>query len=114
MKDVFDGQEFIFFPGSLADVKETEGTFLIPDYDEYGISYKDRSIYNHPEWRDQQKLTHADYSHALTVNGYFGGNWKRQVKGKNLEIALKPFTSLTKTQQKSVENAKLWYLAFFN
>ena len=42
-----DGQSYIFKPGPIAKETEQEATFLMPDYDEYGMGYKDRSaIFN--------------------------------------------------------------------
>lgn len=112
-KFTLGGQEYIFSSGKLADMKKPEATFLIPDYDEYGIGYKDRSIYNHPKWIRHQSTGNAMYYHAISVDGYHGGNWTRQLKGTKLDVDVIPFQLLSKAQLKSIESAKKNYLTFF-
>jgi hypothetical protein len=87
---------------------KTHPTFLLPDYDEYGIAYKDRSAL---QSKHLPKATDL-YSHWLIVDGKIEGTWKRIEKGKSLTVQTFPFAPLTKAQQRSVKKAVDSYLAF--
>lgn len=114
LHEVIEGETYFFIAGPLPGIKGKQSTFLIPDYDEYGISYKDRSFYHHPKWIETESLTNADYFHAIAVDGYFGGTWnKKTVKNKVL-AEIHPFQSLTSTQLKNVEKARKLFEGFFN
>lgn len=112
-KEAIGGQEYVFHTNPIKDSRKLHSTFLIPDYDEYGISYKDRSIYNNPKMKGD-KLLHADYYHAIAVDGFHGGNWKKTMKGEKHVVEVSPFNSLTKTQLKEVERAVKKYQEFFS
>jgi hypothetical protein len=42
-KEEMEGAEYVFKSGEYKKPTTAQSTFLMPDYDEYGISYKDRS-----------------------------------------------------------------------
>ena len=112
VKDVWNEQEFIFNE-TLPVAPMANATFLVPDYDEYGISYKNRTMYNHPKWHLSEKLDHPDFYHAVAVDGYFGGNWKRTVLRNDVRVETKLFSSLTKKQHAQVAKAVKRYQEFF-
>ena len=107
-------EKFIFRSSKLPDFKAAHTTFLLPDFDEYGIGYKDRTAYNLPKWYKTEKLIHPEFYHAIVVDGLFGGNWKKEVKVKAIKAETQLFSSLTKKQQKEVGKAVERYEAFFN
>lgn len=114
LKELIEGEEFYFKASPIPDIKGKQSTFLIPDYDEYGISYKDRSFYHHPKWEKLHTMSNADYFHALAVDGYFGGTWnKKTIKNKVIAQVI-PFNSLTSLQLKNVDKAHQRFDAFFN
>ncbi|HZV70632.1 MAG TPA: winged helix DNA-binding domain-containing protein [Saprospiraceae bacterium] len=108
-----DGKEFFFFDQPLKDINKLNTTFLFPDYDEYGISYKDRSIYNHPKALSDQKTKQPYFIHAICVNGYFGGSWNRPTGKNNNEIQIQALEHLTKKQLSEVKKAVKNYNLFF-
>ena len=110
----WNNQEYIFIPVDGIKIKKEFTTFLIPDYDEYGISYKDRSVYHHPRWKQSESLVHPDYFHAIAVDGYFGGNWKKTTLKNKPVVEIRPFEALSKTMIKSIDAAVRRYYAFFN
>lgn len=112
-KEIIDGQEYFFQPKPIPEVKGKQSTFLIPDYDEYGISYKDRSFYHHPKWKETEVLSNANYFHAIAVDGYFGGSWNKKVSGKKIVLTTNPFSSLSKSQLSNVDKAVKAYQKFF-
>jgi len=112
-KEIIEGKEYIFKPAPVPDLKGKQTTFLIPDFDEYGISYKDRSLYHHPKWKETESMTNADYFHAIAVDGYFGGTWNRKTVKNKMTAEVHPFQSLSQTQKKKVQKAMIAFNAFF-
>jgi hypothetical protein len=47
--DVIDEQGYLYIPAALKNINKMQTTFLLPDYDEYGISYKNRSALFNPK-----------------------------------------------------------------
>ena len=114
VKETIEGQEYIFKPMPLPDLKRKQTTFLIPDFDEYGISYKDRKLYHHPKWKETEAMTNADYFHAIAVDGYFGGTWNRSISKNKIAAEIHPFKSLSPTQKKNVQKALTAFTSFFS
>jgi hypothetical protein len=96
-----DGKNYFFVPH---EVKRQNVTFLMPDYDEYGMSYKDRSLLDTTK---KYKGQITPYSHYLVLDGVIAGTWE-----KNKEVKVNPFFVLDKTQQKKVDAAVKKYRAF--
>jgi hypothetical protein len=113
-KVIIEKEEYIFKRVSVPAIKSSQSTFLIPDYDEYAISYKDRSFYHHPKWKLTEVLSNSDFFHAIAVDGYFGGSWNKKLEGKNLVVITNPFSSLTKVQLKNIDQARKRYYKFFS
>lgn len=101
-----DGKEYIV--NTKMPPAKTLPTFLLPDYDEYGIAYKDRSALR-SEYPPKGAST---YSHWLIVDGKIEGTWKREEKSKSITVKTFPFAPLTKPRQKAVNNAVNAYLDF--
>jgi hypothetical protein len=105
-----EGKDYILKPLSAAEKTQLQtATFLLPDYDEYGISYKDRSAL-FPAGQDRG--TASVFDHLVVVDGHAGGTWKQERKGKQLQVQTRLFEPHTKTQEKEVAKAVARYLAF--
>ncbi|HUR32107.1 MAG TPA: winged helix DNA-binding domain-containing protein, partial [Saprospiraceae bacterium] len=113
IRENIDGKEYIFYDGSMPDSKKTQSTFLMPDYDEYGISYKDRSIYHNPKAAGEVIEMRADYFHAIIADGYFAGTWDRKVIKDQPVVTVKLLKSLYKRQLEEIERERSRYLKFF-
>jgi len=98
----------------LPHLKGKRTTFLIPDYDEYGISYKDRSLYHHPKWKEKEAMTHADYFYAISVDGYLGGTWSKKLTGNKYYVETNPFKTLSSTQLKKVDTGVKAFHSFYS
>ena len=111
IKETIDGKEYIFYDEPLPDLKKPQSNFLMPDYDEYGISYKDRSVYNNP--KAELIEVRADYFHALVADGNFAGTWERKMNKGQPVVTIKPLKSLNKRQVGEIEKGMRKYLKFF-
>jgi hypothetical protein len=57
-------------------------SFLMPDYDEYGMAYKDRSALAHPD-HDYWTLP---WNRAVVVDGVIAGAWQRTLRPDSVTV----------------------------
>lgn len=113
-KDICEDKEYFFIGSELKELKIPQTTFLMPDYDEYGMAYKNRDAMIDPEVISMQKLTKDQaYSHFIIVDGKVAGTWRRSQSGKELALETNYFTPLSKTKEQAVDRAMKKYLKFF-
>ena len=114
-KSVFEsekvnGTEYFFKPGSFDYKKKIHSTFLLPDYDEYGISYKDRSLFMDELTKIKSK---KKYPHTVIINGVAGGTWRRGENSKQLTVQTIFPEKLSKIKDRLLKNALQRYISFF-
>lgn len=71
------------------NVRPAAGAYLLPNYDEFGIAYKDRGlILDERDARDRRNpaIAGALYPHLLIVNGRLRGTWRRGARGSTVEL----------------------------
>ncbi|HZI24956.1 MAG TPA: winged helix DNA-binding domain-containing protein [Chryseolinea sp.] len=102
---------YIFDPRSSATGKKRQTTFLMPDYDEYGISYKDRSALFEKTNAKMKVHDISPYSHMLVVDGVISGTWKI-ADNKSAEVQVMPFFKLTERKQQAITQAVKRYKTF--
>jgi Winged helix DNA-binding domain len=111
-KEIIDGKEYFFKPMS---VKEVQGqtVYLLPNYDEYTVAYKDRAILfdkNHSPVVTTRG--NAIFNNTILINGKVEGTWKRTIKNKSVVIETKPFRPFNKTKQRAVTKVAKQYSEF--
>lgn len=108
-KEIVNGKELFFYPSKKKLNPGDQTTYLVPDYDEYGIAYKDRSVISDSPYRTKEA---PKYKHSIVLNGQLAGTWNRTVKGEKTIIEIAPFKSLDKQQLKEVDAALAKYRNF--
>ena len=111
VRERLDGQDHFFVPSDAVLTPTHQTTFLLPDYDEYGISYKNRSalfVSGPPV-----SAGNGTYPHALVVESVAAGTWKRTPEPKNWTVDIHPFAAWTALQQQAVDEALRRYQAFW-
>jgi hypothetical protein len=106
-----EGNTYWFVEREAAVIK-TNKVQLLPNYDEYIVSYKDRSA-----TIDARHISKADprgtiFNHTILINGKIEGLWKRAIKKNVLQIELTPFKTLSQQNLKAVEKAAKAYAKF--
>jgi hypothetical protein len=82
------------------------GTFLLPNYDEYLIAYKDRGAVVDPaRAANIAARTGGAFANHLIVDGRLAGGWSRTLKGNSVLIEVAPYRKLTPSQLRAVANA---------
>lgn len=111
VRQTIDGQACVFLPQDLPEFSSLETTFLLPDYDEYGISYRNRSAL----FVDGPPVSagNGTYPHVAVVDGVAAGTWQRTDKGKSVRVETTTARSLNDPQQRALETAVDRYRRFF-
>lgn len=116
VQEKINGQDYLFAPQVLNHLKKYNTAFLLPDYDEYGISYKDRSaIFTHNNTGgglDGKPVS----DHVIVIDGKIAGTWKQTIKNNrnanSVIVETSPFTILNKTKQQALLQAVKRYTSF--
>jgi Winged helix DNA-binding domain len=97
VEEQVDGQTCWLAPSSPEAARETSpAVHLLPNYDEYVVSYANRSaIY------DPQKVKKVDergnflFNHTIVIDGQVAGTWKRTFKKGAVEITPNLFAPIS-------------------
>ena len=89
-------------------------TFLLPNFDEYLIAYKDRDVLRpRGEKIGDGIMTGPDpFAHPLVVDGLLAGFWRRRVSGGKTTVELVVNVTLSTKQRKAVNAAAERLTAF--
>lgn len=87
--------------------------YLLPNYDEYAIAYKDREAFVDPTYNKFLDTRGAAiFSHMLFVEGKIIGLWRRMLKKETVEIEIKPFRDFSNEEDNALHEAIKRYGAF--
>ena len=105
VREVIDGREHVFRPAQ-ATSRGVCLAHLLPDYDEYGMSYRDRSaLLSDPAGaRNSRGITLA-YNRMIIVDGKIAGSWRRSLAGKSVSVETDYPVPLGRTQLRAVASA---------
>lgn len=106
-QEIIDGQTYYIKAGQPAPTGDVQSTFLMPDYDEYGMGYKNRDAIRHAELSGS--LT---YNRLIVVDGTIAGSWKRTINGNKVAVELPINRPLTEQQRERVAEAAGQYGQF--
>jgi len=111
VSEVVEGKTY-WFSESLLKPSKKESAYLLPAYDEFIISYKDRSA----------TLTFENHKRAVSVNGIFNptivvngetiGVWKRRFKKDTVMIEFEFFEKPNKATLGMIEKEEIRYAEF--
>ena len=80
--------------------------FLMPDYDEYGMSYKDRRALATPG------IKTVAYNRMIVVDGRIVGSWRRSLAGKSIEVETDFPAPLSRRKLLAITQATRRFTAF--
>jgi hypothetical protein len=102
--EVIDGRTYWFSPGRAAKPPPSPAVFLLPNFDEFGIAYRDRVLLSGVPRR--AGMTGRDeFAHLLVIDRMLTGRWRRVVKPGEIVVEVQPFRSLTRAETRAVEAA---------
>lgn len=111
-KENMEGKDY-FFADLPSKNKSTLHSFLMPDYDEYGMSYKDRSaIFDPAKHKASVSRGNPVFNRMIILDGRIEGTWQKNLKKGKAGVQTFPFSKLNSAKQKSLEKAVNAYLIF--
>jgi hypothetical protein len=81
--------------------------YLLPNYDEHTVGYRDRSAVLDPSHRGELAL-----GTVIVLDGQIVGTWQRALKKNTVVVEAKPFMLLTEAEREAVSTAATRYGAF--
>jgi hypothetical protein len=98
-----------------ATPSKTTAAWLLPNYDEYLIAYKDRgAVVEASRAANLVARANGGFSHHLVIDGRLAGGWRRTLKGHVVMVEVAPYKPLTPAQKGAVAAAADRYGEFLN
>lgn len=104
------GEKTYWFAAAKVQPKET--AFLLPAFDEFLISYKDRSATITLEHQKRAFTSNGVFHPVIVVNGRAVGVWKRTLKRDQAQIQAEYFVPITPAAQRQIEAEAVRYGVF--
>lgn len=93
--------------------KPKTNCYLLPIYDEYLVSYRDRAAVPHgPSVVKSSPRGSVMFQHALVIGGQVAGTWRMTKAGDHLAITVFPLRSLAKLERGQINEAAERYSRF--
>lgn len=90
---------------SSKTVKTSDSVFLLPAYDEFLISYKDRSASITIENHKKAISSNGIFRPVVLVNGQISGLWKKVIKKDRIVVETEYFRPHNKAEEQSITKA---------
>ncbi len=104
-QETIAGLTYWLVPSRASGTATPSSIYLLPNYDEYLIAYRDRG-------NTQQQLTTANanrgfdiYAHILVADGGFGGTWRRARAGGAEHVSVESSRALTRRHVRDLRAA---------
>jgi hypothetical protein len=114
-KAVIDGFECWFGAGApvgrAAKRPASPHVFLLSNYDEIGIAYKDRGFTPILKRPAELRESYA-FPHQLMIDGAWVGAWQRVPGARGIGVDVLPYRSLTKDEKRAIEAEAKRYAKF--
>ncbi|WP_455590516.1 winged helix DNA-binding domain-containing protein [Bacteroides sp.] len=105
-------QDYFIHESCQPPAKSTSSLHFLPPFDEYLISYKDRSAVLASEHQHKAFNNWGTFYPVIAHKGKIVGNWKKAIKKKELTLETSFFEPATSVAPKLMEQAKKKYKAF--
>lgn len=79
--------------------------YLLPNYDEYLISYRDSRYALDPKYSQLFNLCNVVFSHFVALDGRVVGSWKRTFEKKSVVVALRLFELVSEIEFQAIRAA---------
>lgn len=104
-----------WFPDIKPVKVKSPSVYLLPNYDEYFIGFKDRSAMGEVAARVEYKADDpALLAHVIILDGQFVGGWRRILAKDTVTVELNPITKLNKVEKQAVASAAERFGKFLN
>lgn len=112
--EIIDGQTYWFSPSTPPAQDLAERAYLLPSYDEYTVSYKDRSaVFDTAHTSKLGSRANILFNHIIVLNGRVVGLWAREMQKDTVVITPKLFIPLNQAEKDAIAAPAARYGAFF-
>jgi hypothetical protein len=112
LSETLDKTTYWFAERSGIAKSKVPTAFLLPNYDEYIVSYKDRSAAINTADIKKADPRGTIFNHTVIINGRITGTWKRSFRKNMVDIDITPFSELSKANDSAVNSAAKRYVKF--
>lgn len=106
---IIDSQEYWFSSNTQFSKTNHQLVHLLPAFDEFIVSYRDRSAILTSEHHKKAVSRNGLFWPVIVVNGKVEGLWKRTIKNNLVQIEIHPFHSISSfTLEQIKEQAELY------
>jgi hypothetical protein len=90
-------------------------TYLLPNYDEYLVAYKDRAaVVDADRARNLGIFTSAEHPHHVIVDGRVAGSWRRTIASHRLKVEVATYEPPRPVHERAVAKQARRYAQFLN
>ena len=112
LNETIDGNIYWYIERSNVPESKIPAAFLLPNYDEYIVSYKDRSATIESSDINKADPRGTIFNHTIIINGRIHAIWKRTIGNNKIDIEVIPFKPLSKVNQAAIASAAKRYTKF--
>ena len=112
--EIFNSEIYWLSGSSSISHNSQKSIHLLPGYDEYIISYKDRSAMLTIKDKKKTVSNNGIFRPVIILNGQVIGIWRKNTKSDKIIIEIESFISFSKAVIKLIKNASLELEHFFN
>ena len=112
LKEVIDGKAYWRSSSVPSAKRATRVAYLLPVFDEYLVSYKDRSAAFEANDSKETPGGNMMLGPVIVIGGRVVGSWKRSLEGNRVCITLNHFAAVSKSESQLVADAANRYGEF--
>ncbi|MDB5022454.1 MAG: winged helix DNA-binding protein [Mucilaginibacter sp.] len=112
VNEISGGNTYWFAQQVSAPKSNSPIAFLLPNYDEYIVSYKDRSAAIASTDINKTDPRGTIFNHTILINGRIAGTWKRSFRKDTVFLEIAPFAPLSKANHAAILAAAKRYTKF--
>jgi hypothetical protein len=101
VREQADGLLYGMIPSRTAAPPRAGSVYLLPNYDEYVVAFRDRAVMKAPVSVDAPRGIDL-YAHPLIVDGLYAGTWRREENAGVVRIWTSPVHRLTRVHTKGL------------
>jgi len=101
-----------FMGKSVPSIDKKESVHLLPPFDEYIVSYKDRTAVLKTEHNNLVNNGGGMFAPVIVINGNVVGSWKREIKKNSVELVTHAFGKFSDVDRRAIAGAADRYKTF--
>jgi hypothetical protein len=113
IREAIDGLTYWFSASMPSTEEPSQTTYLLPNYDEYIVGYKNRdAVFDASHTQKLDARGNVLFNHTIVMNGRIVGTWKRTIKKDTVIITPDFFTPLDEAEIQAFTASTNNYAAF--